>query len=298
MEPAGEVGALARAPGFFRWEVTLGVAFGLITCGGVTVALDWFKITAALSGLAGLDILGCLFFFPHFPGSGASQRVIRWTSMAACVLLTGGAVWGILAYGAHKELTALAGVIEPGDEVSPKPPNVVCSTMNLWNFDLVLGGSHLYSPPTERTIIQVDDNSTLALTPKDGAMQLSMIVRSDNGNVIAEVKDGAFLINRNNYLKMNRANAHELTVYDQKDNPVLEINYPNPHVLIVNADLITNGHHIKIASEGITVDGRQLRAPTGSARFCAAIPAGVADIIVNKSGAYFGTRSGLLPGTR
>jgi hypothetical protein len=122
-----------------------------------------------------------------------------------------------------------------------------------------------------------------------------MIVRSDDGKVVVEIEKGEFRINQNNYFKMKRPNEHELTVYDQTDKPVLEIKYPNPNALVVNADLRTKRHHIEITSEGITVDERQVQAPGGGSHYCASIPAGEADIIVNDSGAFFGVREGLLP---
>jgi hypothetical protein len=279
--------------------VTLALAFGLMTCGGITVAVEWFKTTAVIMVLGALDLMGCLFFLPALRGNGLGRTAIRWAGLIACAAATSSAVWFLLDYAKNKELAALSGTIVPGNAEAPRPPSAVCSAMNFGGFDLILGGSHLYSPRADRTILQVDAERTLALSPENGGMALSMIVRSEDGRVVVEVEKGEFRINQNNYFKMRRSNEHELRVYDQKDIPVLEISYPNPGALVVNADLRTKGHHIEISPEGIRVDGRQVQAPGGASHFCASIPAGDADIIVNDSGAFFGMRgNGLLPAAR
>jgi hypothetical protein len=282
--------------GFLRWEVTLALAFGLITCGGITVAVEWFKTTAVLMILAGLDLIGCLLLLPALRGNDRGRIAIRWAGIIVCAVATGSGVWFLLDYAKSKELAALSGTIVPGDEEAPRPANALCTAMNFGGFDLILGGSHLYSPRADRTIIQVDAERTLALSHDNGRMALSMVVRSDDGKVVVEIEKGEFRINQNNYFKMKRPNEHELTVYDQMNNPVLEMKYPNPGALVVNADLRTKRHHIEISSEGIRVDGRQVQALGGGSHFCASIPAGDADIIVNDSGAFFGVRdNGLLP---
>jgi hypothetical protein len=295
--PEGSFSSLLR--GFLRWDVTLGLGFGLITCGGITVAAELFKTTVVLMILAGLQFIACLLLLPGLRGNDRWRVAVRWAGIIVCAVATGAGVWFLLDYAKGKELAALSGTIVPGDEDAPRPANALCGAMNAGGFDLILGGSHLYSPRADRTIIQVDEERTLALSHENGRMALSMIVRSDDGKVVVEVEKGEFLINHNNYLKMKRPNEHELTVYDQNDNPVLEIKYLNPSALIVNADLRTKRHHIEITPEGIKVDGRQLQAPGGGSQFCASIPAGDADIIVNDSGASFGVRDkGLLPAPR
>jgi hypothetical protein len=226
-----------------------------MTCGGITVAVEWFKTTAVIVSLGGLDLIGCLFFLPALRGNGPGRKAIHWACLIACAVATGSGVWFLLDYAKSKEFAALSGTIVPGDEDVPLPADALCSAMNSGGFGLILGGSHLYSPRADRTIIQIDAERTLALSHENGRMALSMIVRSDDGRVVVEVEKGEFRINQNNYFKMTHPNGHELTVYDQKDNPVLEVKYPNPSALVVNADLRTKGHHIEITPEGTTVAG-------------------------------------------
>jgi hypothetical protein len=122
--------------GFLRWEVTLGLGFGLLTCGGITVAVEWFKTTAVLMSLAGLEFIGCLLVLPALQGNDRRRIAIRWAGIVVCIVATGTGVWFLLDYAKSKVLAALSGIIVPGNEDAPRPANAVCGAMNLGRFDL------------------------------------------------------------------------------------------------------------------------------------------------------------------
>jgi hypothetical protein len=63
-------------------------------------------------------------------------------------------------------------------------------------------------------------------------MSVVLDLRSLNGKIIARMKDGKFVLNRNNFLQVTRQKSY-LKVTDEYGDEVLSINYINPTTISV-----------------------------------------------------------------
>jgi len=92
-----------------------------------------------------------------------------------------------------------------------------------------MGGSVAWSTHFPLTIVNIAGKDLLSVQrdPK-GGLSVSAKIFDAEGKIIADIEDDEFTINQNNYFKRKRPDASTLIVYDQYDQPVLNIRYLNP----------------------------------------------------------------------
>jgi hypothetical protein len=275
----------------FRWEVALGIVGILATVSLGLAALDIFRPAEIIFGLVGVYSIGAICNLRFFRAPWTKLRVMGLLiSLVAVVLCSSMVIFGIGQYGLNKELEALSGVIIPGDEPTPRLPNATCTAMNIFDFTIIVGNAWMYTPNIDRTIVEIDGKPALTLNRERGGLTISLKVMGQDGRVVVEILKNRFVINPNNYFKIQREGRNELAVYDQSDDKVLDIHYFNEKTIKVLAELRTGGHHVSISDSAITVDGSEFRGP-GGGRFCTLIPGGYPLLIVDRLGTRIGTRN-------
>lgn len=76
---------------------------------------------------------------------------------------------------------------------------------------------------------------------EDGAIGLSLTIRSPDQKVIVEMDDGEFTVNPNNVLRMYRPDPSRLTIRDQWGNEVFNAHYLNKSAIRLEAKFYQNG---------------------------------------------------------
>jgi hypothetical protein len=128
--------------------------------------------------------------------------------------------------------------IVPGDAPTPPMPTADCSPPESALL-VFLGNSHLSSATKfPRTIIAIgvdrDRQSypMLQIDRQDNGLSIKLIrIFNDKGNVITTVHENEPFVNSN--FRVNKPNPHQLIVFDDHDEEVINLQFLNPHAIMV-----------------------------------------------------------------
>ena len=250
---------------FFHWKYS-GVLISFFWCGmlavlGLAYAIEnskpIFILAYVLSCAASLWSLGlwltCDFLHRKDPNSWTRSRKKRaikrdWTVfrvwkfgvpgfIIAIFFMSCFFIWWVdeqkeLA-SLQKELASLQGWLKPADD--PIPPNP-CGTLSKDDIAIFLGPITAITNKFPHTVLEVKGQKRIVLDKKsDGSLAVSLDVLDQDGKVIASIEKGRFVVNRNNYLTIERIDRSSLRVVDQFKTEVLNIRYFNPQALWIDA---------------------------------------------------------------
>jgi hypothetical protein len=144
--------------------------------------------------------------------------------VAIIVLFCGGAACLTYCEQIDHEFSLLEGRLYPGND--PIPPNE-CDKHHMPDYTLLLLGSNTFQiEALPIVLISVNGAPVVTLDENpDGSLQLNgeLNVFSD-GRIVAQLKDGTFSINPNNYSRKTRT-RNRITVYDQQGDIALDARF-------------------------------------------------------------------------
>jgi hypothetical protein len=96
---------------------------------------------------------------------------------------------------------------------------------------LLLGNSLAYTTSFPHTVIEIGGVPALVIDKNKAGIAIFAKLFSEDGRIIAELKDNQFYVNPNNYFRIERPNDHDLIVYDQRGQQVLNVEFLNPSAI-------------------------------------------------------------------
>lgn len=172
-------------------------------------------------------------------------KIAFWGFVATCL----GVLITILFFGiqyiADKRLAekldklATSGTLIPANEPDP-PHNCDIPAMAI----RVFFGSNVgwFDHYERQDIIAIKHEPLLSLTVKDGKGYIFAKIYSEDGRIIAEIRDNEFKINPNNIFKIERPDDHEIQVFDQYNRMNLKVRFINKKSFLVEGIFIYPGN--------------------------------------------------------
>ena len=96
---------------------------------------------------------------------------------------------------------------------------------------LFLGNSLAYTSSFPHTVIKVGGEQALVIDKNKGGIAIYAKLFSEDGRIVAELKNNEFYVNPNNYFRIERPNQHALIVYDQSGQQALNVEFLNPSAI-------------------------------------------------------------------
>ena len=118
-------------------------------------------------------------------------------------------------------------------QMGPLPEGVVA---------VFLGKNRYYATDFPYYPLMYEGNPVFAVErDAAGRVGITVDVRSKDGRIVARIKNGTFIVNRNNILTMKRPDKSTLIVEDQSGNEVLNVRYQNRSVIHFQGTLYLEG---------------------------------------------------------
>lgn len=168
----------------------------------------------------------------------ASERALvkrletRWFSkgMSECTRVLDRATRQDIKKAVREATNQTSGILAPDNK--PLPPDLPCKDqIPAGDLILLLGNSVSFTNTFPHTVIEIGNQPLLVVNKQRNSMTISARFFSDDGRIVAELKDNKFFVNPNNYFRMERPNKHTLIVYDQQDNQTLNVEFLNPSTI-------------------------------------------------------------------
>ncbi len=168
----------------------------------------------------------------------ASERILakrletRWFSkgMSECTKVLDRATIKDIKKAVREETNQTSGVLLP--DKKPVPADLPCKEeIPAGDLILLLGNSVAFTNTFPHTVIEIANQPLLVVSKQGNSMTISAKIFSDDGRIVAELKDNKFFVNPNNYFRMERPNKHTLIVYDQRGNQALSVEFLNPSAI-------------------------------------------------------------------
>lgn len=157
----------------------------------------------------------------------------------------------------EKRITPLSGVITPDNKPTPKTPgNVLIPTDSIALF---FGNSLAYTNSFPHTVIEVGTEPLLVINKQGNIITVTAKFFSEDGKIVAELKENQFHINQSNYFRLERPNPHNLVIYDQKGEESLNIHFINPKVIKLTGKFYLPKHPPVIITEEYQLFGNNIR---------------------------------------
>jgi hypothetical protein len=102
------------------------------------------------------------------------------------------------------------------------------------------------------------DHRILSFNTEDGLLTISAIISSRDGRIIAEIRDGEFDLNPNNYFTKYHPDFSKLSVIDSYNNEAIYIYYMNGNNIKLRGIFKYQGNEVRITDDGIMLNGREL----------------------------------------
>ena len=120
-----------------------------------------------------------------------------------------------------------SGVLSPGTKQLPEgrvhiPQGAIA---------IFLGNSVAYTTSFPHTVIEVGGDPALVIDKTEAGIAVFAKMFSEDGRIVAELKENQFHVNPNNYFRIERPNDHSLVVYDQRGRQALNVEFLNPFAI-------------------------------------------------------------------
>lgn len=123
------------------------------------------------------------------------------------------------------------GELVPGNDPFPKLPGEVPTN----GVMLLLGNSVNVVRSFPHTVVMWRDQSVLKISTNSQGASVSAKFFDKNGNIVADLEDNRFHINRLNSFMLERPNKSTVKVRDLQDFIVLDVQFMNPKLIKLNA---------------------------------------------------------------
>jgi hypothetical protein len=131
---------------------------------------------------------------------------------------------------AIQETDQTSGVLVPDNK--PIPANLACKEqIPAGDLILILGNSVAFTNTFPHTVIEIENQPLLVVDKQRNSITIMARFFSDDGRIVAELKGNKFFVNPNNYFRIERPSKHVLTVYDQRGNQALSVEFLNPSTI-------------------------------------------------------------------
>jgi len=238
-----------------NWFIALFIALAVGTLSiAVTVEQpeSWFLLTCLFVGISTIWSIGSWLTSNLLrdlkPDSWIRQRkrranandwrkfyVYQWVVPTLFAVLGAGSIYFVNSMEYSQELSRLEGRLYPAGEAIPKHGCELPDKKD--ELVVFLGSAIAVAESLPATVIQINGFDVLKMDKsEDGSLAISLEVRGEDGNIIAKIDRGEFLVNKNNHLQMKRADRSSLKVIDQKGRTVLNMRYFNKHAMWIDAN--------------------------------------------------------------
>lgn len=116
-----------------------------------------------------------------------------------------------------------SGVLSPGTKELPKGRVQIPEGA----MAIFLGNSMAYTTSFPHTVIEVGGDPVLVIDKTEAGIAIFAKMFSEDGRIVAELKENQFHVNPNNYFRIERPNDHSLIVYDQRGQQALNVEFLN-----------------------------------------------------------------------
>lgn len=124
---------------------------------------------------------------------------------------------------------------------------------------LFLGNNIAYTTSFPHTVIEVGGKPLLIINKGKEGTTVTAKIFSQDGRIIAELKDNKFYVNPNNYFRIGRPNLHSLIVYDQQGEQALNVAFLNQAAIkLLGRFYFPKRPPIIIEEEWMTIGGSRI----------------------------------------
>jgi hypothetical protein len=202
---------------------------GIATIGGILTALDQFRFAEITWGAAAVVGLAWLWYQPY-KGSRFDLAIVAVIFAVATLLC-----YSTERYRIKRILSENHGLLiaandsQIGCDSSPDIRTVIVGDMAfaapVTGFPIDIVQLHYASLSTPTPLL------TMSFT--DGSLGIIASFTSQDGRIIAAIKDNQWIVNPNNILNKENEDLSSLKVTDQTGETVLNVRYSNPSVIEV-----------------------------------------------------------------
>lgn len=125
---------------------------------------------------------------------------------------------------------------------------------------LLTGGSKFISDKFPVNVLALEDKPILVLDKSpSGSFSVTVDVHDKDGKLVARIVNNKFTVNTNRIFSMEHSRKNVLVVTDEYGDDVLTIDFVNPHVIRVNAQLYLPGVKGKVvlSDKALEVEGER-----------------------------------------
>ena len=132
------------------------------------------------------------------------------------------------------------------EQIGPLPDGVVA---------VFLGKSRYYATNFPYHPLQYEGKPVVTIDRDEaGKIGVTVDVRSKDGKIVTQIKNGRFIVNPNNMLTMKRKDESTLVVVDQYGNEVLNVRYQNNRVIHFQGTLYLEGRESPVIVRDDLID--------------------------------------------
>jgi len=157
----------------------------------------------------------------------------------------------------EKRIKPLSGVLTPDSKPTPKTPNGVLIPANA--IALFFGNSLAYTNSFPHTIIEVGREPLLAINKQGNIITVTAKFFSEDGKIVAELKDNQFRINPSNYFRIERPDDHTLVIFDNTGNESLNVHFINQTVIKLTGKFYLPKHPPILITEEYQLFGNNMK---------------------------------------
>lgn len=171
--------------------------------------------------------------------SRTQKRVLAWELLGVVIIwaLVGASLFEARRLKVEAELKADHGWLYPDHESDPYG---VCHPSD-GQLAMYVGSYSLLANSFPQTLVAIRSVPVVVIDKKaDGAISLSLTVKSPDGRIIVQMEKGEFEINTNNIFRMYRPDRSRLKIRDQSGNLVLDAHYLNTKAMRLEAVFYQN----------------------------------------------------------
>jgi hypothetical protein len=172
-----------------------------------------------------------------------STEPIIWKRIVSIFIIFGivGAIWvEAMCWINDRELLLIYGILTPDNKPTPTP---AVGKIPANGIALYFGNSVTYTTHFPQAAIRLDNIPLIIIDKNKDRITISGNFYSKDRKIVAELKNNKFIVNPQNYFKVERPNFHQLIVYDQYNNKILDVEIINQSVIkILGTYYLPNPH--------------------------------------------------------
>lgn len=128
---------------------------------------------------------------------------------------------------------------------------------------LYLGGNLIYQSSTsleqrEHPVLSLGGKQIISFRKSGSGIVVNAKVFGSDGRIIAELREGKFYLNENNYFR-SESDPSDLTVYDEHDEIALKIRYMNPTSIRISGKFVADQESMDVYEDHIEVNTPQFK---------------------------------------